>query len=72
MSCEEDRMSKEVTMCCPNCKAGIIVTFEGGPLGKGVIKECPECKSPILFCPDRYVSQAMAPFVCKSQSKYSA
>ena len=60
-------MSKKVTRYCPNCKAEIIVTFEGGLLGKGAIKECPGCKSPILFCPDGYLLQAVTPFVSRKQ-----
>lgn len=60
-------MIEEATRCCPNCKTEIIVTFEGGPLGKGAIKECPECKSPILFCPDGYILQAVTPFVSQKQ-----
>ena len=62
---EEDEMSEELTRCCPNCKAEIRVAFEGGPLGKGAIKECPECKSPILFCPDGYLLQAVTPFASR-------
>jgi len=60
-------MIKEVTRCCPNCKAEITVTFEVGRLGKGEVKECPDCKSPILFCPDGYILQAVAPFASREQ-----
>ena len=56
-------MSKKTTRCCPNCKAEIRVVFEGGPLGEGAVKECPGCKSPVLFCPDGYLLQAVTPFV---------
>ena len=62
-------MSVEVTRCCPNCKTEIIVTFEGGLLGKGAIKECPDCKSPVLFCPDGYLLQAVTPFVSRGQDQ---
>ena len=62
-------MSKKVTRHCPNCTAEIRVSFEGGPLGKGVIKECPDCKSPVLFCPDRYLVQAVTPFVNHGQDQ---
>ena len=65
MRYKEDEMSEEVTRYCPNCKAEITVTFEGGPLGKGAIKECPECKSPVLFCPDGYIIQAVTSFASR-------
>jgi hypothetical protein len=58
-------MSEKVTRCCPNCKAEIMVTFEGGPLGKGVVKECPDCKSPIIFCPNGYIIQAATSFASR-------
>ena len=55
-------MSKDVIRHCPKCKAEIAVIFEGGPLGEGVIKECPGCESPILFCPEGYIIQAVTIF----------
>lgn len=56
-------MSEEVTRRCPNCKTEILVMFEGGELGPGEIKRCPICKSPVLFCPDRYICHSLAPLM---------
>ena len=60
-------MSEEVTRHCPNCKTEITVIFEEGPQGENAIKKCPGCDSPILFCPDGYIVQAVTPFVSRKQ-----
>ena len=60
-------MSEEVMRCCPNCKTEITVIFEGGPQGKDAIKKCPGCESPVLFCPDGYILQAVTAFASRKQ-----
>ena len=35
--------------------------------GEDAIKKCPDCKSPVLFCPDGYILQAVTPFVSQKQ-----
>jgi len=60
-------MIEEVTRHCPNCKTEIRVIFEGGPQGENAIKKCPGCKLPVLFCPDRYILQAVTPFASRKQ-----
>ncbi len=56
-------MSEEKTRHCPNCKTEITVIFEEGRQKKEAIKKCPGCESPVLFCPDGYILQAVTPFV---------
>lgn len=60
-------MIEELTKHCPNCKTEIAVIFEGEPQGEDAIKKCPRCESPILFCPDGYILQAVTPFASRKQ-----
>ena len=62
-------MSKEVTRHCPNCKTEIMVILEGRPQGEGAIKKCPGCDSPVLFCSDGYIVQAVTPFASRKQDQ---
>jgi len=46
---------------CPNCKFKMEVSFENKKLASGVIKICPKCNSPGLFCSDDYIAESISP-----------
>ena len=64
-------MNGMVKRVCPNCKNEVVVAFIGGRLGAGVVKDCPTCKVSVLFCPDGYILQSMAPFIPAPELKKS-
>jgi len=60
-------MSEEVTRHCPNCKTELTVIFEEEPQGEDAIKKCPGCESPVLFCHDGYILQAVTAFASREK-----
>ena len=52
---------------CPNCKLEMEIIFKNKKLAPGVIENCPRCNSAVLFCPDDYIVESIAPFVPVSE-----